>query len=108
VWCVVRVDGVGVGVGWDVCVCVCSCDGFRVVVVVVGRRAREARGGEDLARARIANRARFATVYACVRLVCASCVVSCVVWCACRVVVWCEKRRTTDGVYRARAFRCVA
>ena len=74
--------------------CVCSCDGFRVVVVVVGRRAREARGGEDLA----AGAKRIVTVYACVRLVCASCVVSCVVgmWCACRVVVWCGKGRTTD------------
>lgn len=71
-----------------------SCDGFRVVVVVVGRRAREARGGEDLA----AGAKRIVTVYACVRLVCASCVVSCVVgmWCACRVVVWCGKGRTTD------------
>ena len=77
VWCVVRVDGVGVAWGWrGMCVCVCVLVRWvRVVVVVVVRRAREARGREDLAARAI--RARFVTLYACVRLVCASCGVVC-------------------------------
>lgn len=68
--------GRGVGVAWGVCVCVCVLVRWvRVVVVVVVRRAREARGREDLAARAI--RARFVTLYACVRLVCASCGVVC-------------------------------
>ena len=77
-WCVVRVDGVGVAWGWrGMCVCVCVLVRWvrAVVVVVVVRRAREARGREDLAARAI--RARFVTLYACVRLVCASCGVVC-------------------------------
>ena len=69
--------GRGVGMAWDVCVCVCVLVRWvrAVVVVVVVRRAREARGREDLAARAI--RARFVTLYACVRLVCASCGVVC-------------------------------
>ena len=82
--------GRGVGVAWDVCVCVLV-RWVRAVRVVVVRRAREARGREDLA-------ARAIRDVVCMRAVGVRVVWCRVWWCGARVASLCgvKKGRMTD------------